>query len=137
MINKDPYAREELRRMLPFILAFDGVALAVSVFVGAAFGFDWRVYSGLAVGNALMIANFLLIGFTAGKIVRCRDYRRGRFIGNMSYGLRYIGIFVILAALLTFGLVSPVTAIIPLFYPKIYYTFFYLKFNSHEEDKGS
>lgn len=133
----EPNASAELKGMLPYILIFDGAVTAVCVVIGLVSGFDWRLYTGLVVGNALMLANFLLIGYTAKKILQSRDFRRGKLMGNLSYGLRYIGIFVILAALLTFGLVSLPTAVIPLFYPKIYYTFFYLKTNSHEEDEGS
>lgn len=133
----EPVSAGELKGMIPCILMFNGAVVAVCIVTGLIFGFDWRLYSGLVVGNALMLLNFLLIGFTARKILQCRDFRRGRFMGNLSYGLRYIGIFAVLAALLTFELVSIATAVIPLFYPKIYYTFFYLKNNSHEEDKGS
>ena len=111
--------------MLPFIAITDGAVALFSVVFGVIHGFDWRVFTGLVIGNVLMLVNFILIGYTADKTVRCRDFRRARFIGNLSYGLRYVGIFAVLAALLTIDAISIVTAVIPLFYPKIYYTFFY------------
>lgn len=122
-INK--YTTEELRAMYPFIAAADGSIVAAALIFGAFSGFDWRLFSGLLCGNALMLINFVLIGYTADKAVKCRDFRRARSISSISYGLRYIGQFAVLAALLSLGVINIVTALIPLFYPKIYYTFFY------------
>lgn len=119
------YTAEELKAMLPFIAATNGAALLVSIVFGFIFGFDWTVYSGLAVGNVLMLLNFVLIGMTVDRIVRCRDFRRGRTIGSVSYGIRYAGLFAILAGLLTIHAVNIVTVLVPLCYPKIYYTFIY------------
>ncbi|MBR5091215.1 MAG: hypothetical protein IK093_17455 [Ruminiclostridium sp.] len=119
------YTVEELKAMIPFIAAANGTVVFAALILGFLFGFDWTVFTGLVVGNALMLANYVLIGFTVEKIVRCRDFRRGRAIGSISYGIRYAGLFVILAALLNFKLVNPVSALVPLVYPKIYYTFFY------------
>lgn len=112
----------ELREMLPLLLVCNGIILLTVVSVGLVFGADWRLYTGLLVGNLLFAANFLLLGRTALSIAQSKDARRGRVLGNFSYGARYIGMFVILALLLTFRLISPFTAVIPLFYPKIYYT---------------
>lgn len=137
MNGKFSYSVTELKAMLPYLLIFNAAAVAVSVFVGAAFGFDWRVYTGLAAGNLLMAANFLLIGLTADKVVKSRDFRRGRNLAGMSYGLRYAGMFAILAGLLTLSVIDPIAAVVPLFYPKIYYTFFYIKLRSHEEEQNN
>ena len=123
--------------MLPYLLIFNAAALIVSVIIGAAFGFDWRVYTGLALGNLLMAGNFLLIGLTADKVVKSRDFRRGRNLAGMSYGLRYAGMFAVLAGALTIGAVDPIAAVIPLFYPKIYYTFFYIRSRSREEEQDN
>lgn len=108
--------------MLPSVLAYNGAVLLTILAAGFAFGHDWRLYTGLLVGNLLFAANILLIGVTAVSIVRTREVKRGQFLGNFSYGARYIGTFLILALLLTFDLISLFTAAIPLFYPKIYYT---------------
>jgi ATP synthase I chain. len=131
-INK--YTAEELKAMLPFIAATNGAVILVSLVLGFFYGFDWTVYSGLAVGNILMLVNFVLIGFTVDKIVKCRDFRRGRAIGGVSYGLRYAGMFAILAGLLTLGAVNIVTALVPLVYPKIYYTFIYTLTRGKEDE---
>lgn len=122
MNKRKNQAADELREMLPWLLAFNVVLLASVTAIGFGFSFDYRLYTGLLAGNVLMIANFLIIGITAGAITRTRQFKRGQFLANFSYGARYIGIFVILAALLTFDLISPFTAVIPLFFPKLYYT---------------
>jgi hypothetical protein len=41
---------------------------------------------------------------------------------NGSYGARYIGTFIILGVLMFFKIINPVTAVLPLFVPKIAYT---------------
>ena len=133
-MKKAAQALGELKNMLPYILIFNGAALLVSIIIGIFYGFDWRIYIGLLVGNILMTANFIGIGITSEIIVKSKSFKKGQFLGNFSYGIRYIGIFVILAALLIFELINPVTAIIPLFYPKIYYTFFYLRLNKEDEN---
>ena len=115
-------AVDEIKEMIPLFLIFNGILLAGIITISIINGFDFRLYSGLVVGNVLMAANFLLIGVTAGAISRTRSFKRGQFLGNFSYGLRYIGIFVILALFLTFDLISPFTAVIPLFFPRIFYT---------------
>ena len=122
MKKRKNQAAEELREMLPSLLLYNGLILLSVTAIGFVWGFDFRLYTGLLAGNALMAANMLLIGVTAGAIIKTRQQKRGQFLANMSYGLRYIGIFVILALLLTFKLVSPFTAVIPMFYPRIYYT---------------
>ena len=127
MNRKSIQALTELKAMLPYIAAFNAAAVAVCSVVCVFFGFEWRLFTGLAVGNALMAANFLLIGMTVEKIIRVRDFRRGQILGGASYGLRYAGMFAVLAILLSLGLISPFTAVIPLFFPKIYYTFFYVR----------
>lgn len=122
----------ELKNMLPALLIYNGLLLAGIIAVSFLEGFDWRFYTGVLVGNALMAGNFLLIGATANRILASRNSNKGRFFGNLSYGLRYIGIFAVLAILLTFEFISPFTAVIPLFYPKIYYTLDALRHDPEE-----
>jgi len=122
MKKRNNLAVDELKSMIPALILFNVVLLAGVITISIIFGFDYRLYSGFLVGNALMIGNFILIGVTAAAITRTRSFKRGQFLGNLSYGLRYIGIFVVLALLLTFDLISPFTAVIPLFFPRIFYT---------------
>lgn len=122
MKKRNNLAVDELKSMIPALILFNVVLLAGVITISIIFGFDYRLYLGFLVGNALMIGNFILIGVTAAAITRTRSFKRGQFLGNLSYGLRYIGIFVVLALLLTFDLISPFTAVIPLFFPRIFYT---------------
>lgn len=122
MKKRKNMAVDELKEMLPTIIVFNVLIILSIVAIGFFSGFDYRLYTGLITGNILMVVNFLIIGVTAGAIARTRQQKRGQFLGNFSYGARYIGIFIILAALLTFDLISPFTAVIPLFFPKLYYT---------------
>ena len=122
MKKRKNQAAEELREMRSFIITADLIIILSVTAIGFYAGFDYRLYTGLAVGNLLMLANFLIIGITANAITRTRQQKKGQFLGNFSYGARYIGIFVILALLLTFDLISVFTAVVPLFYPRIYYT---------------
>ena len=115
-------AVDELKEMSPMIIGLDLIIVLSITVIGFSSGFDYRLYTGLIAGNVLMIANFLIIGITAGAITRTRQFKRGQLLANFSYGARYIGIFVILALRLTFELISPFTAVIPLFFPKLYYT---------------
>ena len=128
------YAAEELKEMLPFLAAAGGAAAAVCAVPGFIFGFDWKMFSGLAVGCLLMLANFVIIGCTVEKAVQCRDFRRARSVCGISYGLRYIGLFAILAALTSLGAIQPIPAVIPLFFPKIYYTFFYVRKHGKDDE---
>lgn len=122
MKKRKNQAVDELREMLPSVLIYNLIVLLSVTAIGFVWGFDFRLYTGLLAGNILMIANMLVIGITATAIVRTRQQKKGQFLANFSYGARYIGIFLILALLLTFKLISPFTAVIPLFYPRIYYT---------------
>ena len=122
MKKRKNQAAEELREMLPFILTANLIIILSVILIGFKAGFDYRLYTGLLTGNLLMTGNFLIIGITANAITRTRQQKRGQFLANFSYGVRYIGIFVILALLLTFDVISVFTAVIPLFFPRIYYT---------------
>ncbi len=115
-------ALDELKEMAPTLIVFNLVIIVSIIAIGFSSGFDYRLYTGLAAGNVLMLANFVIIGITANAISRTRQFKRGQFLANFSYGARYIGMFVVLVLLLTFDLISPFTALIPLFFPKIYYT---------------
>ena len=133
MKKRKNQAVDELRQMLPFILTADLLIVLSIVVIGFSAGFDYRLYTGLLTGNALMAANMYFIGTTAQAVSKTRDPKRGQFLANFSYGARYVGMFVILALLLTFKLISPFTAVIPLFYPRIYYTLAALRGKYDEE----
>jgi hypothetical protein len=123
-------ALSEIKAMLAVILVCNAVVSAVCIalaFTNKDVSFRvYTLFTGLACGNALMIANYLLIGYFADAVRRGSfgksGVRRAKRTAGFSYAGRYAGMFLILALLLSNGLVNIVTAAIPLFYPKLYYT---------------
>lgn len=126
--NREPdsaksLALGELRSMSPTFLMCDGLTLIVSGICGlAGLNVDWRVLSGLVVGNAVTALNFFLIGVTAGYVIRRKNPEKAKRFSGVSYGARYVGMFIVFGALLCLRCVNPVTALVPLFFPKIHYT---------------
>lgn len=133
MIKKKNAAVDELKNMFPSLMIYNVLLIVAITAIAFGVGFDWRLYTGLLVGNALMAGNFFLLGVTANSIVSSRNQKKGQSLGSVSYGLRYVGIFAVLALLLTLDLISPFTAVIPLFYPKIYYTLSAFRKSSDED----
>jgi len=115
----------ELRAMLPFFLICDGV-IALICISGIIFGFlgssaDYTLFTGLVFGNIASVLNFYLMAYAAGKLtMRGENKKPRRFIG-LSYGVRIITLFAIYYALMTLGVINPVTAVIPLLYPSFHY----------------
>lgn len=122
---KNP-AFEELKTMLPAALIVNGLALIGIALYGIFEGVTWRALTGLAYGNILSAGNFILIGRTAVSTVSKANEKKGRFFANMSYGARYIGLFLLLAAGFMLKITDMVPAFVPLFIPKLHYTLKYL-----------
>jgi len=116
-------ALEELRAMIPTFLSGDGLILIISGICGlAGMNADWRVISGLLAGNAVTALNFYLIGVTAGYVIRRKNPEKAKRFSGLSYGARYVGMFLIFGTLLYLKCINPVTALAPLFFPKLHYT---------------
>jgi hypothetical protein len=113
---------DELKGMIPTLLIGNLIAFLGCVVYGLITAHDFRLYTGLLVGNTAALLNFYHIGVKAGNIARMKDARRARTYATASFFVRYIGAFAVFAALLVFRLMNPVTAVIPLFFPKIHYT---------------
>lgn len=120
------YTKEELKNMKLCLVVLNGAVILVLIILGFVFGFDWRVFTGLLLGNVIVIGNFIGIGITSTEIARTKDEAKGRSIGRSSYMIRYIGTFAVLAVFTSLGVINAIVAVIPLFYIKIYYTFFYV-----------
>ena len=73
---------------------------------------DYTLLTGAAAGTAVSALNFALMAISAEKAITL----------NGSYGARYIGTFIILGVLMFSKIINPVTAVLPLFVPKIAYT---------------
>jgi hypothetical protein len=124
-------ALTEIKNMFPVFLIGDCAVLVISVIIrlnsdidaGSVISgiMDWRVLTGLAVGNAAALLNFYHLGVKAANILRRKDPRYTRNYSRMSYILRFIGAFIVFGILITFKLINAPAAVIPLFFPKIYY----------------
>ena len=70
---------------------------------------------------AVSALNFALMAISAEKAITLTE-KSAKLAMNGSYGARYIGTFIILGVLMFFKIINPVTAVLPLFVPKIAYT---------------
>lgn len=130
---KNP-AYEELRDMLPTALIINGLVMVCTAVYGIFEGVTWRAVTGLLFGDALALGNFILLGMSAASTLTKATAKKGQFFANMSYGGRYIGLFVLLAIGLTLDIIDIVPAFVPLFIPKVHYTIKYtLKGKNFEE----
>lgn len=116
----------ELKNMLPAFLIINGIILVGFSLYGAFQGLTWRAFTGLFLGNALCIANFILAGASAASVVAKASAKQGRFSANLSYGARYLGLAAMIIAGLYFKLIDIIPTFLPLFIPKIYYTLTYV-----------
>lgn len=132
---KNP-AFEELKGMLPAALIVNGLVMLCTAVYGAFEGVTWRAVTGLLYGDLLAAGNFILLGASAAATITKATAKKGQFFANMSYGGRYIGLFLLLAAGLALNIIDIVPAFIPLFIPKLYYTFKYTFKGKNFDDFG-
>lgn len=82
---------------------------------------DYTLLTGAVAGTAVSALNFVLMAISAEKAITLTE-KSAKLAMNGSYGTRYIGTFIILGVLMFFKIINPVTAVLPLFVPKIAYT---------------
>ena len=87
---------------------------------------NYTLITGAVAGTLIAFINFVLLGLSAEKSLHMGE-KKSQLYMNGSYAIRYIGMFIILGVLMYLKLVNPVTALIPLFIPKIGYTVLALK----------
>lgn len=118
----------EVRDMLPCYVIVTAASVCVA---GGILVFAHEVYAavtvvtGVIAGTAVSVLNMLGIGYAARVTVRQQTQKKGQFVGNLGYGIRYAGIAAVFAALLMFRAVNLFALFLPMFVPKIYYTFVY------------
>ncbi|MBD5104335.1 MAG: hypothetical protein HDT47_05680 [Ruminococcaceae bacterium] len=118
-------AFEELKDMIPAALIINGLAMVGIALYGIFEGITWRAVTGLLYGDLLAAGNFILLGASASSTLTKATAKKGQFFANMSYGGRYIGLFLLLAAGIMLNIIDIVPAFVPLFIPKLHYTFKY------------
>lgn len=118
-MKKDEPIYQEMRSLAPYFLIVSGVYLAVTIVLCFTMDFEYTLPLGAVYGMITAAVNFLLLGKTAQKALRKRTEKSANTYMSAMYALRYLGLF----AVLTLGALAPfinlVTAIIPLFFPKI------------------
>ncbi len=118
-MKKNEPIYQEMRSLAPYFLIVSGVYLAVTTALCFAMDFDYTLPVGAVYGMMTAAVNFLLLGKTAQKALRKRTEKSANTYMSTMYALRYLGLF----AVLTLGALAPfinlLTAIIPLFFPKI------------------
>ena len=120
--------------MVPMFLIVNGVALIGLAVYGFFDGITWRAFTGLLLGNILCAGNFILMGASATKTVMQATEKQGKAHATVSYGIRYIGLFVCLAIGLYFKVIDIIPAFVPLFVPKLHYTIKYVFAGKSLED---
>jgi pheromone shutdown protein TraB len=125
-------ALTEIRGAIPTFAICNALVIVICVFYsivyssegGVALLFEnWQLLTGLLFGNAAMLANFYYLGVKTANIVRLKDARRARVYATTGFFLRYFGAFAVFGVMIHFGIVNVITALMPLFYPKIHYTY--------------
>ena len=118
-IKKNEPVYEEMRSLLPYYLAANGVFFAVILVIFFAARFDYTLLVGGVYGNIVCAGNFLALGKTAQSSLKRGSAKSAQTYMNTMYCLRYLGLFL----LLTIGALAPfinlVAGVIPLFFPKI------------------
>ncbi|MCL1903149.1 MAG: hypothetical protein FWF94_01875 [Oscillospiraceae bacterium] len=105
-----------------FILCNTVVLLGCSVYSIVAVSFDWRMLTGLTLGNLAALANFYALGAKSARIIREKDAKRAKKYATSNYFIRYFTAFAVFGFFTYFNIINPVVAVIPLFYTKIHYT---------------
>lgn len=122
MSKKTNVINDELRSMLPWLLALNGVYFALLLVLFFAGGFDYSLLLGGIWGNLVGVGNFWLLGKSAESAVRRRDAKSARTYMNAMYCIRYLGIFLAMTAAAILSFISVITAAVPLFFPRIVIT---------------
>lgn len=118
-MKKNEPIYQEMRSLSPYFLIISGVYLCVTLVLCFAMKRDYTLPVGAVYGTAVAALNFLLLGKTAQKALRKRSEKAANTYMSTMYAVRYLGLF----AMLTLGALAPfislITAIIPLFFPKL------------------
>lgn len=122
MAKKNDVTAAEMRSMLPWFLAVNGVYFALLIVLFFAFGFDYSLLIGGVWGNIAGVLNFWLLGKTAEKAVRRGNAKSARSYMNTMYCVRYLGLFLFMTAAAVLPFVNIAAAAVPLFFPRIIIT---------------
>lgn len=118
---KDSAAVKEIKALLPYYTGGIILLTVISTVLMLTGVGDYTLLTGAFAGTLVSFVSFAVMAFTAERSVHMSE-KNAKLILNGGYAARYIAAFIILGALMYFKLINPVTALLPLFIPKIGYT---------------
>lgn len=121
-INKNEPVYQEMISLAPYYLAACGIYFAVILVLFFAMSFDYTLIVGAVYGMILCPANFLALGKSAQSAIKRGSAKSAQTYMNTMYCLRYLGLFLLLAAAAVLPFINLIAAVIPLFFPKIIIT---------------
>ncbi len=109
-----------LRKELIFI-GIRSVFLDIAVFLVSFIvsGFSMAVITGLVLGTAVMLIYLAMLYYSLKISLSAEDTRTAKAKMMCGYLLRVLLICILIAASFRFDFISPLGAVIPVFYPKI------------------
>ncbi len=104
-------------------IALPAVVLDAVVLLAAApfFGFTLAGVLGLLLGNAAMLANFILLGYSTERAVEKSAKSAQRYM-LLFYVIRFVIMGAVLALAFYSDRINGLYTVVPLLYPKIIYT---------------
>lgn len=118
-MSKKRVIYSEIRSLAPYFLVMSGIYLGIMTVLCFAFGGDYSLPVGAVYGIILSALNFLMLGISAQNALGKTSPKSAQTYMNVTYCLRYLGLFGLLtvAALLPF--INLIAAAIPLFFVRI------------------
>ncbi len=117
----DSVTGKEFFALLPFYIGCFVILCVISLVLLICKISDYTLFTGAAAGTAVSMASFIAMGKSAEGLVYVKDSKKAQTKANVNYAIRYILTLLVLGVLMYFKLVNPITALIPLFVPKIAY----------------
>lgn len=119
IMKKNEPIYQEMRSLAPYFLIISAVYLCITTVLCFVMDFDYTLPVGAVYGTVVAALNFLLLGKTAQKALKKRNEKAANTYMSTMYAARYLGLFVLLTLGALAPFVSLITAMIPLFFPKI------------------
>lgn len=115
--KKQDIITQEMRSLMPYFLAINGVYFAVVLVLFFALGFDYTLITGAVYGNIICVLNFWVLGITAQKAIR-KSVKGAQTYMNAMYCLRYLGLFLAMTIAAIVPFISLFAAVIPLLFTR-------------------
>lgn len=119
MFNKNRPIYSEIRSLSPYYLVMSGIYLAIVTILCCALGGDYSLPIGAVYGIVLSALNFLVLGICAQNALGKGTPKSAQTYMNISYCLRYLGLFGLLTIAALVPFINLIAAVIPLFFVRI------------------